>query len=220
LDIAGFLVLGDDLRRLSKGLGPLRDLDVLLETKGIPVGLRRWAQPRRSELRSEAIALVNDVGFQGMIRALRTLPSPSAKDAKRALPGYERRVMKAARRIEGVDFPTVRDGSAPLDLAELLKAPAVTLGHALRRRLRKLRFAREWAGRGTRELVKAQDGFGVLSDQTLLARCALLWKADGGEVPSGFQASVRRKMMEALGPARDRWREVEATVLGKGQPGD
>ncbi len=215
LDIAGLHVLGDDLRRLSRTLGPLRDLDVLLETRGIPAGLRAWAEPRRNALQVEAIAQVDDVAFPGIVRALRSLPSPSAEDAGQALPRYEREVRKAARRFEGADFPAARGESGPVELAELLEAPAVILAHALRRRLRKLRFAREWAGRGTKKLAKAQDVFGVLSDQTLLVRCALLWKTDGGEIPGRFQATVTGTMLEALESARDRWREVEVKVLGK-----
>ena len=215
LDIAGLHVLDDDLRRLSKELGPLRDLDVLLATEGIPMGLRRWAEPRRDALHAQAIARVDEVGFHGIVRALRSLPSPDAEDARRALPRYERSVLKAARRFEGADVLAIGPAAGPVPLAELLDAPAVVLAHALRRRLRKLRFAREWARRGTRKLVKAQNGFGVLSDQTLLVRCALLWSADGGVVPIRFQATVGRRILEALEPARDRWREVQKKVLGQ-----
>lgn len=215
LDIAELHVLGDDLRRLSKELGPLRDLDVLLATKGIPMGLRAWAEPRREVLQAEATAVVGDVAFQGLLRALRSLPSPGREDARRALPRYEGRVLEAARRFEDAELPTPGPDDAATDLPDLLEAPAVVHAHALRRRLRKLRFAREWARRGTKKLVKAQAGFGVLSDQTLLARCALLWKADGGEVPARFRETVHRRLLEALDSARDRWREVEEKVLGR-----
>lgn len=176
----------------------------------LPDGLRAWAETRRTELGPSTLSAVDDARFRGLVLALGSVAHPTPDEATGALPRYERRVRKAARGLASVE---ARAEASGMELSGLLEAPAPRRAHALRRRLRKLRYAREWAGLDTRALAKAQDVFGVLSDETLLVRCALLWQREGGDVPGPFQTDIRRRMLEGLEAARQGWREVEDEVL-------
>jgi CHAD domain-containing protein len=211
LELAGYHTLGDDLRTLTRDFGLYRDLDVLLAARRLPHGLRRWAARKQEVLRPPALARLDGARFRGIVRALRVLPPPMPEECLEAMPRWERRVAKAARRFEKASLPTEADPDG-ISLATLAEAPALIRAHALRRRLRALRYAREWAGLETRLLAQAQKEFGVLSDATLLMRCSLAWAAEGGRVPKRFEAKIARRLIEALGPARARWQDVDRTL--------
>ncbi|MEX2471265.1 MAG: CHAD domain-containing protein [Gemmatimonadota bacterium] len=203
LKLSGLRVLEDDVRWLSDHFGPLRDLDVLLAGSGVPPEMRAWATDRRAAIRLEALASLEDPRYRGLVRALRSLSELEPRRAGEGLGSYERRVAKAARRFDAEDLSRVALESEVPPLRIYVQLPALRLAHALRRRLRDLRYAREWAGRGTRALVRAQDGFGVLSDETLLVRCALGWEADEGVVPERFRVELHRRLMAGLETARN-----------------
>lgn len=212
LELAALRPLRDDLDWLIGGLGLLRDLDVLLATKGIPRDLRGWASRKRKEIRPQALALLDDTRFRSLIRAIRSLPELVPLDAEDRLGGYERRVIKAARRHEKVELPPYGSRQPAPDLAVLRDLPALTRSHALRKAIRKLRYAREWANLHVGPLKSAQEGFGVLSDDALLLRSALAWHAEGATVPQRFSSTLGRRILTDLASVRSRWQEVEATV--------
>lgn len=202
LELSGLRVLTDDIRWLSDHFGLLRDLDVLLARSGIPREMRAWATGRRTAIRPTALAPLENSRYRGLLRALRGLPEPEPHRAEEGLGRYHRRVVKAARRFEAEDLSLVPPPSEAPPLRTFLQLPALRSAHALRRRLRNLRYALEWAGRDTRALVEAQDEFGVLSDETLLVRCALGWEADEGVVPERFRSALHRRLMAGLKTAR------------------
>jgi len=203
LELSDVRVLGDDVRWLSDHFGPLRDLDVLLAGSGVPPEMRAWATGRRATIRPKALALIGDPRYRGFVRALRALPGLEPRRAEEGLGRYGRRVAKAARRFEAEDLSLIAPQSEAPPLRSLLQLPTLRSAHALRRRLRNLRYAREWARLDTRGLAKAQDGFGVLSDETVLLRCALGWEADEGVVPEHFRAALHQRLMAGLETARN-----------------
>jgi CHAD domain-containing protein len=200
LELSDLRVLEDDVRWLGDHFGPLRDLDVLLARSDVPPEMTAWATGRRAGIRPLALALFGGPRYRGLLRALRGLPELEPCRAEAGLGAYRRRVAKAARRFEAEDLAALQ--SEPPPLATFLQLPALRSAHALRRRLRNLRYALEWAGLDTRALARAQDEFGVLSDETLLVRCALAWEADEGVVPGHFRAALDRRLMEGLDTAR------------------
>lgn len=203
-------VLRDDLRWVTGELGLLRDLDVLLERRGLPRGLRRWAElTRERDALPRALALLDGPRFRGLVRALACLPGPEPDRAVAIVTRHERRVRRAARRFEAAEPLPSRGGAGTPDLLELRESAALLRAHALRRRLRKLRYAREWAGLDTASLAEAQDRFGVLSDESLLMRCALRWASEGGAPSRAFQAGIRRRVRAAVEEARTGWGAVD-----------
>ena len=214
LELAGYRTLGDDLRALTRDFGLYRDLDVLMAARRLPHGLRRWAARKQEALRPSALARLDDARFRGLVRALHVLPTPAPAHCLESMARWERRVAKAARRFEKASLPTEIDPGA-VSLAALAEAPALLRAHALRRRLRALRYAREWAALDTRLLARAQKEFGVLSDATLLMRCSLAWAAEGGRVPKRFEAKIAHRLIEALGPARARWQDVDRALISE-----
>jgi CHAD domain-containing protein len=212
LELAALRPLRDDLDWLTGGLGFLRDLDVLLATKGIPKDLRGWASHKRKEIRPQALALLDDTRFRSLIRAIRSLPELVPRDAEDRLGGFERRVLKAARRQEKVELPPCGSRQPAPDLAVLRDLPALTRTHALRKAIRKLRYAREWANLDVGSLRSAQEGFGVLSDDALLLRSALAWHAEGGTVPQRLSSTLGKRILTDLASILSRWQDVEATL--------
>jgi CHAD domain-containing protein len=198
LDLSDLRVLEDDVRWLSDHFGPLRDLDVLLARSGLPRGMRAWATGKRTAIRLEALTPLEDPRYRGLLRALRGLPELEPLRAEEGVGRYRRRVVKAARRFEAEDLSLVAPQSEAPPLRTFVHLPALRSAHALRRRIRNLRYAFEWAGRNTRALTKAQDEFGVLSDETLLVRCAVGWEADEGVVPERFRVALHRRLMAGL----------------------
>lgn len=212
LALAGLRPLRDDVDWLTGGFGLLRDLDVLLATKGIPKDLRAWASRKREEIRPQALALLEDARFRSLVRAIRALPDLVPRDAENRLGGYERRVLRDARRQEKVEVPAHGRRQPIPDLSVLRDLPALTRSHALRKAIRRLRYAREWASLDVAPLKRAQESFGVLSDDALLLRSALAWRADGTGVPPRFSSTLGRKILTDLAAVRSRWQEVEALL--------
>jgi len=198
LDLVEVRPLRDDLNAIIRGCGLLRDLDVLIEMRGVPEALVAWAVRRRTEERRRALALVGDARFRGMVRAFRSLPDPDPGQAEAGVPKHARRVARAARRFVREDVTGAAEDAPHATVHLLFELPALHHAHALRRALRKLRYAREWAGLDTRGLAEAQDRFGALSDQTLLLRCALAWEHAGGRIAEGFESSLCRSVLENL----------------------
>jgi CHAD domain-containing protein len=198
LDLAEVRPLRDDLTAIIRGCGLLRDLDVLIEMRGVPEALVAWAVGRRTEERRRALALVGGARFRGMVRAFRSLPDPDPGQAEAGVPKHERRVARAARRFVREDVTDATEDAPHATVHLLFELPALHHAHALRRALRKLRYAREWAGLGSRSLAAAQERYGTLSDQTLLIRCAIAWEHEGGTIPEGFAGSLQRSVLEVL----------------------
>lgn len=150
LRLAGIDVLRDDLRWLRRSAAPLRDLDVV----GTMPEARRhsgrlYAERQRAE-RELALALESP-RTAGLVRALPLLPAPDERRARRTLERLTKRARRAGEELAHADDP----------FAAL---------HRLRRRVRALRYAREWLGEDTSALRAAQEELGAYNDRVVLLR--------------------------------------------------
>ncbi len=151
LRLGGYTVLRDDLAWLRAACGAVRDLDVLLAADDLPTSFRSWLEERRAALRPGLRDVLHDPRCDTTVEALSRLPAIPEDVAHRNL---VRVLASVVRRGRAVD--------AKHDDVEAL--------HALRRTLRRLRFALEWVGAGQPFLVDLQDAFGVLNDTVLRKR--------------------------------------------------
>jgi CHAD domain-containing protein len=144
LQLAQLRVLEDDLRWLCRETSELRDLDVLGALL-TPAG-RRALRPTAER---RAKAALESRRVQGVVAALRCLPALRPAFARVGLAELERSLTRATPRTDD----------------EV---------HALRRRVRRVRYAREWLGVDASDLQRAQDVLGVVCDvlvlQALVAR--------------------------------------------------
>jgi CHAD domain-containing protein len=142
LRLADLRVLEDDLRWLCRETSALRDLDVFdaLLTADARAALRPTAQ-------AQAHAALKSKRLDGVVFALKTLGACAERDAHQVLAKLERTLARAKPRR--------------------LDSEAI---HAYRRKLRRVRYAREWLGLDAREHERAQETLGVVCDVLALER--------------------------------------------------
>lgn len=201
LHLAGLRPLRADLDVIVRECGPLRDLDVVTTLSGLPSGLSHWVELQKEQVRPPVLALIASARFRGVVRALECLPPPPPGAFDAGLRAARERVRKAARRFERTPRWTVSHAGRD-ELARLPERPALREAHALRKALRSWRYGREWAGKDVRELIRLQDRFGALSDQTLLLRILSEWDRDGGDIPESVAQKVTSSVAEALSRLR------------------
>lgn len=144
--LSGKRVLRADLRWLRRSCARLRDFDVVLE-RPLPAKWREWLVRERER---EAVRVREQLAsprLEGLVCALELAREPDVRCARKELTRLGRALARDMRALRK------RDGS----LDEL---------HALRRRARRLRYAREWHGRTTQTLVRLQRELGPLGDAT------------------------------------------------------
>lgn len=141
LQLGGHAALEGDLRWLSRELGPLRDLDV--HDGVLTVDARARLRPAAVQ---RAVAALESERWRATRRALEGLARPRRGAAKKVLARLERRLRRG---------PFVAEDEAL---------------HRLRRRLRTVRYAREWLGLDASELAADQAWLGALCDLLALAR--------------------------------------------------
>ncbi|GEM85121.1 CHAD domain-containing protein [Meiothermus hypogaeus] len=186
LRLAGMRVLEDDLAWLVRAAGEVRDLEVLLQHPTLPKAFRRWAETRLAQARAAFVPLLEAPRLSGLIQALSNLPP---LDAQTALPRLERFLLQVRRREEEWQ----REG----DLEHL---------HALRRALRRLRYAREWLELNSQAIKTLQEVFGQAGDLSFTRRYLAAFEADGGRVPLTFKKQLEADLAAALEAAREAWK--------------
>jgi CHAD domain-containing protein len=149
--MARMRVLEDDLRWFRDAAGDIRDLDVLLAEEQ-PEAFARFLRSRRGPARKKLLQALEAPRTAGLVTALELLPTLPAKEARRRLPGLARRVVRAAG-VLAQDVPSVEEM------------------HALRKRVRVLRYALEFLGEKSEEVEELQDHLGWLGD----LRAATTW---------------------------------------------
>lgn len=142
LRLGGRRVLRDDLRWLRAAAGPARDLDVLLDARGITGVHRDALRHRRDRANADVVATLATPRAAGLVQALVVLPPIARSDARPQL-------QRLAR-----DAVTLPDDTA------------VAL-HAVRRAVRRVRYGLEWLGEPDEPLVEAQDALGAISDRLM-----------------------------------------------------
>lgn len=144
--LSGRRVLRDDLRWLRRGCARLRDLDVVLERTG-PAAWKHWLALERERESQRVHALLASARLEGLLAALGLAREPDERHARRELARLGWTLARTLRVLAGRD-------ASPEEL------------HELRRRARRLRYAREWHGRTSHALVRLQRELGTLGDAT------------------------------------------------------
>jgi CHAD domain-containing protein len=192
-ELAGRRLLLDDLRWTRRGVGRARDLDVLLASDGLDDALRAWFVAERAREQPALVERLASPRFRALCDALALVEAPSRSRARRVLERLRRRALKAGDAL-------ARSADRATDL------------HRLRRRLRRLRYAREWLGEDTHALKGVQDVLGALNDRQVLLR-------ELASSPLARRAMERRRRLAEelerdVARLIERWRALRADVAG------
>lgn len=186
MELGRHRALVGDLRWLVRTLSRVRDLDVLVPLLAGPGAtledasgddrVKAWLARRAADARSEAQEALTSPRLAGLLDALRHLAPIDEGLARGTLPAFARRVRRALHAAIGTRLPPEA------------RADAI---HALRRALRRLRYANDWLGEDSRALKHLQDALGALCDLTALGRLV-------GELSlaEGVDASRARRRIE------------------------
>jgi CHAD domain-containing protein len=180
--------LREDLRWLRHRAAPLRDVDVI----EVMPEARRIADElavQRLRAQRELALAARSSRTAGLLRALPLLPELDEDDARRELGTLARRARRAARALAR--------GEAPLD--DL---------HRLRRRLRALRYAREWLEEPTDDIKREQDELGRCNDRVVLLR-TLRELAHDDATTAELADELERELEQRAGELRRRWSDAE-----------
>lgn len=199
LVLGGHDILVDDLRWLRSAVGGVRDLDVLMAPDpdlALPDGWRAWLDERRARARETLLLAVDSHRTKGLVRALALLPPVPVKRARRRARALVKAARRAGRALEGA--------GATLDDV-----------HALRRSLRRVRYALEWLDRRTAPLVAAQDELGDLNDAWVALRLLDAYGATAEEV-APVRARIEGRIDTGFRHARDVWTSLRDGLLKEG----
>lgn len=145
LRLLGWRVLRADLRWLRRAASGVRDLDVLLAQNDLPDAFRAALQAQCAPAREQLLAVLAHERCGALLNALEELPPLGFARA-------QRRSGKLATRV------------AVLGLHVLRPEADVERFHALRRALRRLRYAQEWMNLEPRAARRLQAELGALND--------------------------------------------------------
>ena len=120
-------------------------------------------------------------------------------EALRTLPPLE--TGRAGRRLERLE---IRAGQA---LEACRQDPTPEALHTLRRALRRLRYAREYLGKGTKELKTLQEVLGAFQDLTVALAHLEAFEREAKPLPRYRQALQRRR--------EKAWAEVQRALLDR-----
>lgn len=193
LELADLGVLEDDLAWLVRGAGRVRDLEVLLGHPRLPKAFGDWAKEQLGEARRELTPMLDSARLKGLLRALSALHPLERTAAEARLGHLVRRVGRRAA-----------DWEAHGDFERL---------HALRRALRRLRYAREWLGLDTEAIKQLQDALGAVGDLTFTQNYLRAFEADGGKAPPQFERGLETRLAGALEEAKASWKSHGGAVL-------
>ncbi len=197
LRLAHWNVLRGDLRWLRRAASGVRDLDVLLADERAGQSAPEFVATLRTARESERAGFANVLEHErcrALLEALDALPEFSAQTARAPLELLTDRVRSRGELML----------RSPDDFERF---------HALRRALRRLRYAREWLGLDCTAIRALQDELGALNDAVVRAR----WLARAGGAqssatsPSGAEHSPQ---VQSLGAAALRvWRRTRREIL-------
>ncbi|MBI5431617.1 MAG: CHAD domain-containing protein [Planctomycetes bacterium] len=152
LRLAARRSLRDDLRWLRERASAVRDLDVLLERE-LPAPFAEWLVGERLVARAGLIEALESPRLRALLEGWRWVPELAREDAAER---RERLAVRAERRAHRALDP--KSGADAF--------------HAVRRALRRLRYADEWLGRDVDALKALQESLGLLNDVSVARRLA------------------------------------------------
>ena len=192
LRAAGLRVLRDDVRWLRSGAGRVRDLDVQLSLDP-PNPWARRLERERVAAREELLRILDQPRVGGLVRALRLLPALPGERLESFVEDALRRVEKRGKRLE----------KHPEDVERY---------HDLRKAVRRLRYALEWADRSATPVKRMQDALGDLNDAAVTLRMLdELAAGDADELAllNGFRASREARVDELRAATLVAWRAYD-----------
>lgn len=192
LRLAGLRVLEDDLAWLVRSAGEVRDLEVLLLNNHLPEAFRRWAASRLKEARAAFVPLLDSPRLAGLLQALANLPPLDEAPAQTRLKRFVRQVERKAEEWQ-------QEGG----LERL---------HALRRALRRLRYAREWLGQDSQRIKQLQEVFGRVGDLSFTLRYLAAYEAAGGRGAAAYKRQLEAQLQGALEAAQEAWQAHQANL--------
>jgi len=200
LELGGYRVLHDDLRWLVRGAGKVRDLEALLTPRSgevlltprsgevlltprsgevtLPKSFAAWLAEKLRIAREELLLSLDSPRLAGLTRALHNLPPLPVPQARRRLERFERRVQKRQAAWQ-----------ATRTLEDL---------HALRRALRRLRYAREYLEQEVEDLKALQEALGQLNDAVVALGYLDEFEAAGGRSAPGYRKSLEAQREAGL----------------------
>lgn len=194
LRLAGLRVLEDDLAWLVRAAGEVRDLEVLLLNNHLPKGFRRWAASRLQAARAHFEPLLETPRLAGLLQALSNLPPLDTTLAQTRLRRFVRQVERKAKEWQ-------QEGS----LEHL---------HALRRALRRLRYAREWLGQDSQPIKLLQEAFGRVGDLSFTLRYLAAYESEGGRGVAVYKRQLEAQLSQALEAAQQAWIKAQQKTGG------
>lgn len=194
LRLAGVRVLEDDLAWLVRAAGEVRDLEVLLQRPDLPKAFRTWASSRLKEARAAFLPLLDSPRLAGLLQALANLPPLDEAPAQTRLKRFVRQVERRAEEWQ-------QEGSF-----EHL--------HALRRALRRLRYAQEWLGQDSQAAKEMQAVFGEVGDLSFTLRYLQVYKSEGGRLPAAYLRGLEAQLQKALETAQQAWAKTQQKTGG------
>jgi CHAD domain-containing protein len=187
LQLAGMRVLEDDLAWLVRAAGQVRDLEVLLLHPDLPPAFQKWARVRLKQARTEFIPVLDSPRLAGLLQALSILPPLDGKAAQARLARLAQRVERRAEEWRAED--------------------SIESLHALRRALRRLRYAREWLQQDSEIVKKLQDIFGQVGDLSFTLNYLSIYEAEGGRAPIRYRKKLEAGLTQALATAKQTWKD-------------
>lgn len=184
-------VLNDDLKWLRDHAASVRDLDVHL-SRELPSSVELHLRTQRSGARGELLRALDHARVRGLLDALSLLPPLSRREA---VPRVARLARAALRRGRYV-------------VAHPRRLPGL---HALRRAVRRLRFALEWLGACPDPVIDLQDVLGTVGDcMVALAHLDLIPR--GTRDGHAYRRRLERELARHVREARHEWHRARRTL--------
>jgi CHAD domain-containing protein len=194
LELAGWRVLRDDLAWLRGSAGRVRELDVLL-ADDLPEAFASWLRERRHAERQRLLAALDHPRLAGLLTALAELPALEPERARSRLERFERRAARKGRALE----------EQPSHVARC---------HALRKALRRVRYAMEWLGESPKPIKAMQSSLGELNDAAVALE--LLAEFPGREPFDDLRAGYAAQVDDQRQRSIERW--LRSSLRDGGQP--
>lgn len=185
LRLARMRMLEDDLAWLVRAAGQVRDLEVLLQHPNLPRAFRAWAELRLKQARTAFVPLLDSPRLAGLLTALAYLPPLDAKVAESRLPRFVQQVERRAQEWRSED--------------------SIERLHALRRALRRLRYALEWLEQDSDTVKALQEIFGQVGDLSFTLNYLVAFEAEGGRAPASYRKQLEAKLTQALEATKQAW---------------
>ena len=181
LELGRWTVLHDDLRWLREQAAPVRDLDVQLGHE-MPAAYAEVLRAERDRAHHELLVALRESRFASLVAALEVLPPLRTRRVRKGVARSARRTLATGRKLP-------RDSHACV--------------HAVRRSVRRVRFALEWLGEPLEDVAGLQDALGEFCDAWVAVRRAR--RQGNGREMREHRRALERELREAARAARRAW---------------